>query len=350
MDFASRLPFLSNRLLHLILLPTEQCNFRCVYCYEDFTAGEMPRSVVDGVKALMARRIANLDILSLSWFGGEPLLAWPIVEEIQSFAGDLVREHPTVRMTSSMTTNASLLGRQRFDRLLELGVRRFQISLDGSPSAHDTTRRRAGGGGTFAQIWQNLLMMRASREDFQALLRLHVTSENRGAVLELLAMLAGELGGDSRFPVAFKAIRRWGGPNDAQLPVLPVDDEERILDQLLARAVELGLAERHDVFAEPGMLQGCFASAVGSYVVRSTGELGKCTVFLGHPNNRVGKLLPDGTLALDADKAVGWLRGVLEGRPENVVCPSLGWADSVAEAKAAERLIQIGKMADQRMS
>src|SRR5215210_7733029 len=111
MDFAARIPFLSNRLLHLILLPTEQCNFRCVYCYEDFAAGEMARPMVNGVKSLLARRIANLDLLSLSWFGGEPLLAWPIVEEVQSFALELVRDHPRVRLSSNLTTNGSLLTR-----------------------------------------------------------------------------------------------------------------------------------------------------------------------------------------------------------------------------------------------
>ena len=33
---------LSNEYLHLIVLPTEKCNFRCTYCYEDFLNGKMP--------------------------------------------------------------------------------------------------------------------------------------------------------------------------------------------------------------------------------------------------------------------------------------------------------------------
>jgi molybdenum cofactor biosynthesis enzyme MoaA len=32
---------LSNRIQQLILLPTERCNFRCTYCYEDFVLGRM---------------------------------------------------------------------------------------------------------------------------------------------------------------------------------------------------------------------------------------------------------------------------------------------------------------------
>ena len=36
---------LTTRRLHLILLPTEQCNFRCKYCYEDFQHGRAYGSV-----------------------------------------------------------------------------------------------------------------------------------------------------------------------------------------------------------------------------------------------------------------------------------------------------------------
>jgi len=175
MDFETRRPFLSNRLLHLILMPTEQCNFRCSYCYEDFAAGEMPRWVIDAVKALLANRIDNLELLSLEWFGGEPLLAWPIVEELQSFAYGLALRHPQVRWSGSMTTNGSLLTLPRFERLLELGIRKYQISFDGSREHHDATRLRLGGGGSFATIWRNVLAMRAVPKDFSILLRLHVT-------------------------------------------------------------------------------------------------------------------------------------------------------------------------------
>jgi len=32
---------LNPKSLELILYPTEQCNFRCTYCYEDFLIGRM---------------------------------------------------------------------------------------------------------------------------------------------------------------------------------------------------------------------------------------------------------------------------------------------------------------------
>src|ERR1044071_7965793 len=64
-----------NEGLQLILLPTEQCNFRCMYCYEDFSGGRMSPGVSEGVKRLIDRRLDGLRSLTVSWFGGEPLLA-----------------------------------------------------------------------------------------------------------------------------------------------------------------------------------------------------------------------------------------------------------------------------------
>ncbi|PPU93786.1 hypothetical protein XalbCFBP2523_04890 [Xanthomonas albilineans] len=43
---------LSPSIFSLILLPTEKCNFRCTYCYEDFATGRMQPKVVEGIKAL----------------------------------------------------------------------------------------------------------------------------------------------------------------------------------------------------------------------------------------------------------------------------------------------------------
>jgi uncharacterized protein len=332
MSFAEVAPFLSTRLLQLILMPTEQCNFRCVYCYEDFAAGEMSRQVIDSVKALLVRRIAAIDHLVISWFGGEPMLALPIVEEIQGFAVELNRGHPQVCMAASMTTNGSLLTRQRFERLLALGIRSYQISLDGTQESHDSTRQRLGGSGTFAVIWRNLLAMREAAGDFEVLLRLHVTRHNQEALEQLSGELARELGNDRRFVVMFKAIGHYGGPHDAEVPVLDPEEGEDVLQRLSRRAAELGLAGRQDVLAQPGMLQGCYASALGSYVVRSTGELAKCTLALNHPNNRVGWLQPDGSVALESPKMMGWIRGAINGDREARQCPKRGWADDTVES------------------
>jgi uncharacterized protein len=53
--------------LHLILMPTEKCNFRCIYCYEDFSIGRMGRPVIEGVKALIRRRLPSLSSIEINW-------------------------------------------------------------------------------------------------------------------------------------------------------------------------------------------------------------------------------------------------------------------------------------------
>src|SRR6185295_15549838 len=59
-------------ILELFLLPSEDCNFRCRYCYESFARGTMAPEVRAGVRKLIEKRIAGLNRLSIAWFGGEP--------------------------------------------------------------------------------------------------------------------------------------------------------------------------------------------------------------------------------------------------------------------------------------
>lgn len=57
MDNKNNTPWLNsfnNKQLSLILLITEQCNFRCAYCYEDFKIGKMPPDVIEGIKNVIS--------------------------------------------------------------------------------------------------------------------------------------------------------------------------------------------------------------------------------------------------------------------------------------------------------
>ena len=319
--------YVAADVLSLILMPTEKCNFRCTYCYEDFVQGRMGRPVVEGVKALIAGRAPGLSVLRIEWFGGEPLLELSIVEEIQAHVGRLQKRFPRLDAASSMTTNAYFWTADVQERLVGLGVRSYQITLDGSGPAHDVRRKRADGAGTFERIWANLVAAHRSSLDFEVTLRMHVDRDNvrretPGNLWRLIDRIHAELGGDPRFQLFIRRVSRLGGPNDAAIPVLP-DAELGRIDELKSYAAGLGLRVKGS--DGPGV---CYAATANSFVVRSSGELAKCTVALSHPANRVGYLRADGSASVDGTKVEGWVRGLMSGDEEALHCPMKGYAET----------------------
>jgi uncharacterized protein len=297
--------WLRNDSFHLIVLPTEQCNFRCVYCYEDFSIGLMSRGTIEGVKRLIDRRLPGLDSLCISWFGGEPLLALPVVEEISGHVARGAAAQPELTYDGDMTTNGYLLDTEVIGRLGQLGIRLFQISLDGPEPLHDRTRVRGNGKGSFRQIWRNLLAIRDGVAPVNVLLRVHLTVDNLPFMPEFLAEIRETFLRDPRFQILLKPVERLGGPNDATLKILPQDGRAGILADLEA-IVSDGAAGAQRLYPAP---QVCYASRPNSLVIRANGLIGKCTVALTDPANTIGRLLPDGSMEIDNARLHPWLRG-----------------------------------------
>ena len=309
--------------LQLILLPTEACNFRCVYCYEDFEHNRMEPTVVRGVKNLLTRRAAELDRLALTWFGGEPLLALDVMEDILCHAGSLARRHPRMRYESDVTTNAYLLSRPVFGRLLELGVTRYQVTFDGSREWHDKKRVLTNGRGTFDRIWENVAAMVEVPRDFTVVVRLHVDRNYRAALPEFLQLYRRTLERDPRFKLCFRIVSQLGGPQDATLPVLGAEEGRKTVKALRR------VAEEQDVeqLTERDFRPMCYAAHTNSFVVRANGRLNKCTVALEHPANQVGRLHEDGELEVLESRMQSWIRGLYSGSSEELNCPRRGLVD-----------------------
>ncbi len=210
---------LNNRRLTLILMSTEKCNFRCTYCYEDLKIGKMRKEVVKGICNLIAMRIKknSLESLEISWFGGEPLLALDVINEINRNAIKLCKTKE-IPFTSGITTNAYRLNEQVFEQLVNKNVNFFHISLDGDQDMHDTTRRRADGKGTFKQIWDNLSMMQNTSYNFGVLLRLHVTEDNHKSMLALSKKINCQFADDKRFRINFRGLANYRGDNQEIYP------------------------------------------------------------------------------------------------------------------------------------
>jgi uncharacterized protein len=309
-------------------MPTEACNFRCVYCYEDFKYKRMEPWVVDGVKGLLSRRAPGLASLEISWFGGEPLLAADVVEDIMRHVRSLIERHPDIRLASDMTTNGYLLDPPMFRRMLGLGVDDYQITIDGPREWHDRRRVTAGGKGTFDRIWGNLLAMRDVGDRFTIQVRVHADRQNLELLPGFLQIYREAFGADPRFTLFIRGLSRLGGPNDSTLDVFEREEGDRVIGDLrdLARAQGLKLAET------TGDDAICYAARANSFLVRANGRLNKCTIALEHPANQVGRIHEDGTVEVAAQAMGPWMRGLWSGTPEELKCPMFGLADGAAKA------------------
>jgi uncharacterized protein len=312
-----------HRRLHLTIMPTEKCNFRCTYCYEDFSVGRMKRPVIDALKRLIASRAGDLKQLSISWFGGEPLLQREIVEEVSGFAHGLCRETGCT-FRGDVTTNAYLLGLDTAAGLVSCGVRHFQVSLDGDRDTHGLTRRLANGGNSFDVIWGNLLAIRGSSLDLRVRLRVHYTGASEAGLADFGRTLAEVFGGDERFDLFVRPISRLGGENDAAIAPVSLEANRKVVERVRGAVEGSGLSPTTWDLGEGAPL--CYAAAPNHFLVRADGRIGKCTVALRQDVNSVGELRPDGTLALDQDKLRKWSRGLASGDRGELTCPMRGIA------------------------
>jgi uncharacterized protein len=298
----------------------------------------MKPDLVAGVKLLLLNRFPELEYLDISWFGGEPLIASDIVYDIMTHVRDLRESASHVAVSSDMTTNGYLLAPAAARRLLSLGVTRFQISLDGSAATHDPVRKRADGSGTFATIWTNLLHLGALEEPYEVVIRIHASPSNEGSIRELLLACRDAFGGDPRFRFLIRPVAKLGGPNDREFRVLSPADAARAMESLAGYARRLGLETQAP--SQPI----CYAARPNSWIIRSDGALGKCTVALSDDRNRVGRLLPDGTLRIRGPKVAPWIRGMATGSPAELACPLEGLAPTAAPEYASRIQEPAGKL------
>ena len=156
--------------MHLVVMPTEACNFRCTYCYQTFPRGKMKQEIREGLKSFISRKAASLQTLNISWFGGEPLLALDVIVELsESILADVQKHGLTY--TAEISTNGYLLTEQNFRSLLSCNVRRFMITLDGMAEIHDSRRFLASGEKTFNLIIENLKAIKKMNETYEISIR-----------------------------------------------------------------------------------------------------------------------------------------------------------------------------------
>lgn len=164
---------LNENIAQIVLQVTQQCNFRCSYCtyrasdfqfQRDHSAKRMTIDTALSAVDFFTERCGNQQQVSIGFYGGEPLLEFPLIQEVTEYAE---RKLYAKDLRFSVTTNASLLTLDIANFLVEHDFA-VTISLDGTPETHDRSRRFASNGkGSFSVIRRNLEQLREQCPEFK---------------------------------------------------------------------------------------------------------------------------------------------------------------------------------------
>lgn len=147
--------------MELTLFLDHACNLRCSYCYggAKFSRPMDPAVMRRAVDLALAQSPPSLTV---SFFGGEPLLHVDLVEETMAYVEDRIARSrlPRVPLGYVVNTNGTTVD-ERVIRLLapprRVGV---FVSLDGPADLHDRNRVDCTGRGSHAQVAANLARLR----------------------------------------------------------------------------------------------------------------------------------------------------------------------------------------------
>lgn len=294
--------------LDVTIVPTEGCNFRCVYCFERH---DVSLSMTDETERYIIRffetNMKKYKSVKITWFGGEPLIE---VDRVLRIMGEVNRlgKRYQIPVVANMITNGYLLDVNTFGKLIDSNIRFFEITIDGDKEYHDSLRCLANGKGTYDRIVQNLVEIQRSipTSRFNIVIRTNVNRKNQNNYMEFVSRLKFILNGDKRFQFMKGIISNWGGES--------VKRVEEDLFQLEDYIVDIADSANYSVSTKGlGQLR-CYAGKYHGFVITHDAKIVKCAkVGYNESNlqekeiNAIGYISKNGTLQLDEVKCAQFL-------------------------------------------
>lgn len=287
-----------NRLgLGFTIAPTLRCNFACTYCYEQSEGIQAKR---DGQKALMPENVQRellkyieraaktIKFLSITWYGGEPLLGKEIIYDLTQKIIAITEENK-MGYSAGMITNGYLLTKDPdiVQKLKDSRIKTFQITLDGPPEVHNSRRMLKGDNApTFNRILEGIKLLTAN--ELEVSLRINVDRSNMDEALKLLDILednnlkdiAIHLGHVFADTASCKSI-------ESSCTTM---EEFTLLNQTFHETLKQRGFKIGQISYYPRIAHACGANRVNSYVIGPDGDMYKCWSEIGDKPASIGNI------------------------------------------------------------
>ncbi len=280
----------NNSALSVTVVLNLDCNFACIYCYEGDLKGRLYMSqqtaahLVDFIK----RRFGpNKTSLIVDFYGGEPLLSLGIIKSVSRELKAFV-ERRGASYGFSLITNGALLKRKTAQELVELGLDRVKITLDGPRDIHDQYRPFKSGRGSFDVILKNI-------KDTWDLVQIGIGGNFDRSTYAQFPRLLDELEKENLGPDKISAVKFDPISNRPEDVISPTDYRDGCMSINEPWLIEAGAYLRAEILKrgyytlKPKPLF-CLIENKDAFVVNYDGKLYKCPAFIGQAGYAVGDL------------------------------------------------------------
>lgn len=184
-------------------------------------------------------------------------------------------EKQEIETTYSMTTNGFLLNEERAKTLIGLGIKKYQITVDGIRDTHDNLRPQKNGKGSWDTVISNLLAMQKCDLDFDVMIRVNYDHNVVEHISEFHNFIKNNF--DDRFSVFHHVIGKWGGENDEEMEVIDPSTAQYVDTLLIEEAVNNDIKPDMSFYFSKFGGRVCYANRPYFYILSMDRKLKKCT-------------------------------------------------------------------------
>ncbi len=272
-DYVNKCQFITQSVQHdksrlnLVLVPTLNCNFNCPYCFEK---GKRISRMDDGtINKLIAfiKDFEDAKELSITWYGGEPLLAFHTIEKILN----RISSELSIKITRhSMITNGYMINDDVIRLFQKYPLDSIQITLDGTKERHNMLRGlKRNNAPTYDRIMDSINLVANNLPNTELHVRVNIDKNNVNDFFQINE----ELKNSYKNIVVYPGIIRLDNEEKTNLvePAFGRWETAYLLFDLYYKGIIDG-----NIYPTHRVSKTCCALCVNSYIIGPTGEIYKC--------------------------------------------------------------------------
>ena len=261
-------------IFNLSINVTNSCNLKCSYCYNKNNnpnkSKVIEEKIIDSIlqrvmKVLEKEKIEKLNVVVS---GGEPFVCY---DKIRYFVKRITRLNLQLDSSVLIITNGTLIKKNDILELFMLGVKNYQLTLDGNKIYHDNIRRTNKGIGTYNKIIENIKIIYEITKT-PITLRINVSRENYLLINDLLDDLNRNVINDS---IILSFARVYNEDLDFYYNELP-----RIIYKCYKLAFDRGFKSTYNWKSNIVKNKVCMQEINRSIIINQDGNLYRCPYLL----------------------------------------------------------------------